>query len=94
MSRRVGRSPYSHGYWVDGAARSSCDESLPQRLWPHHNVPVFVHYCQGYRFPDTTANTKGHKELVFGKRRIPHDVFASCAGDRLPRLEAVLCAVG
>lgn len=71
--------------WVDGAARSSCDESLPQRLWPHHNVPVFVHYCQGYRFPDTTANTKGHKELVFGKRRIPHDVFASCAGDRLPR---------
>ena len=71
--------------WVDGAARSSCDESLPQRLWPHHNVPVFVHYCQGYRFPDTTAHTKGHTELVFGKRRIPHDVFASCAGGRLPR---------
>ena len=55
--------------WVDGAARSSCDESLPQRLWPHHNVPVFVHYCQGYRFPDTTANTKGHKELVFGPQQ-------------------------
>ncbi len=42
-------------------------------------MPVFVHYCQGYRFPDA------ERELVFGKRRLPHDVFSSCAGERLPR---------
>ena len=65
--------------WIDGAATSSCDVTLPQRLWPGHDVPVFVHYCQGYRFPDA------ERELVFGKRRLPHDVFSSCAGERLPR---------
>ncbi|KAH8068567.1 hypothetical protein JL721_6714 [Aureococcus anophagefferens] len=45
--------------WIDGAATSSCDVTLPQRLWPGHDVPVFVHYCQGYRFAPSGAPRRG-----------------------------------
>ncbi|KAH8046124.1 hypothetical protein JL722_13845 [Aureococcus anophagefferens] len=60
--------------WIDGAATSSCDVTLPQRLWPGHDVPVFVHYCQG-------AGSRRRAGLVFGKRRLPRRL-SSCAGER------------
>ncbi|KAJ1454374.1 hypothetical protein M885DRAFT_618164 [Pelagophyceae sp. CCMP2097] len=54
--------------WIDASPISTCDVSKPQDLWPSRNVPVFLHYCQGY------AWGKWH----YGKHRVPLDVFSNC----------------